>query len=662
MRYSTFNHTANSVKGECNSTDVEAAGQLHLLPQQKRFHLLSGIAGATTVLLLVFCSALYVDRVGNVFTTENVPVAGAALRVQPEEKASSIANDKVPVTSKIKKDLGRLETKQQVTTEDVSLEPKSKPNFLFIMVDDLGWNSLGREDNDFNSVVPTFHKMAANGVTLTQYYSQELCTPARSALMTGRYPIRYGLQYNEISGYDEMGLNLTETLLPQVLKNNGYKTYALGKWNLGHYTPEYLPTARGFDEFLGYMTGFESYWTKLGVWFGFPDFMSADSECYGFYNDNTTYSMDIYTEQAVKTITEYHDFDAGPMYMYFASQAVHDPYYDEDSIHEGGMLPIETGSDEVYNSVMSSVKGVKRQQQALALYRLDSSVDKLLTAIDSVGQSDNTYVIVASDNGGCIHTGGRNGPLRGGKGSLFEGGTRVDALVYSPGLLHSVLTGSRYTGMMHVSDWFPTILDWAGISYTPTDEYFAFDGVSQATALAEGPSANQREYVLYNAYVNVADKDLSLDTGTVAAIRDSRYKLMYGYTGLNDTLWYDVTETYWNDDELDDIYEHCSNLLAMGDTDAFEYMLFDLDADISERVNLYDNPDYADVQGRLTSKLYEFADSAALTKELVTEYTASVEFWVANDGYIQPWVFPETSASAPKNCSKTTLYSYVQDK
>lgn len=99
---------------------------------------------------------------------------------------------------------------------------------------------------------------------MTNYYAQETCTPSRTSLLTGRYPLTAGMQYNEINGDEAWGLDLTEILMPKVLGDLGdYVTYALGKWNLGHFSPVFLPTARGFDYFLGFLCGKSYYWSKL---------------------------------------------------------------------------------------------------------------------------------------------------------------------------------------------------------------------------------------------------------------------------------------------------------------------------------------------------------------------------------------------------------------
>ena len=135
-------------------------------------------------------------------------------------------------------------------------QPKP-PNIVFIMADDLGFNDVGFNGSSIRT--PNIDKLAADGVRLNQFYVQPLCSPTRACLMTGRYPIRYGLQVSIIRPWADYGLPLTEHTLPQVLKQAGYETAICGKWHLGCCSPEYLPTSRGFDHQYGCYTGAIDY-------------------------------------------------------------------------------------------------------------------------------------------------------------------------------------------------------------------------------------------------------------------------------------------------------------------------------------------------------------------------------------------------------------------
>ena len=201
------------------------------------------------------------------------------------------------------------------------------PNIIFFLADDLGYNSLSSD------VSPYLHSLGNKGVTLENYYSQEACTPARAALLTGRYPLSLGLQFYQQGSTQTGGLTLDETTLANVLQDNGYTTYMLGKWNLGNASPLNLPTARGFDYYLGFLDGYNFYWSKRSPDVPmYTDFLYSDSECYYAYDgDNVNqYSTFIYQDSAVASIKN-HDFDKTPMFMYLAFQAVRSPFQDYDS-------------------------------------------------------------------------------------------------------------------------------------------------------------------------------------------------------------------------------------------------------------------------------------------------------------------------------------------
>ena len=298
----------------------------------------------------------------------------------------------------------------------------SNPNFVFILADDVGWNSIGYENYDLSFATPTLTKLAKKGIIMSNYYSQEVCTPARAALMTGRYPASIGMQFGEIQPTENLALEITETLLPEVLKLNGYTTYGIGKWNLGHYNPQYLPTARGFDYYLGYMDGHNYYWSKRDPGeTSYYDFMYADTSCYNLYDgdDMGTYSTTLYMNKAL-TVIEDHDFDSSPMFLYLPVQAAHDPFADYEDTYPDGLNSSFVGEDR-YTMVVDNVVGAKRQQYAMSLMMLDDLVMEVHEALEEQDQLKNTYIIFASDNGGCYAAGGRNGPLRGSKGSLYEG-------------------------------------------------------------------------------------------------------------------------------------------------------------------------------------------------------------------------------------------------
>ena len=216
----------------------------------------------------------------------------------------------------------RTELSPKVTA--LSKKSSSKPNIIFVLADDVGYNSISVD------VAPFMQSLKDDGVVLEQYYSQESCTPARAALLTGRYPLTLGMQFYEQGAATDGGLPVDETTLADVLQDEGYTTYMLGKWNLGNAAESDLPTARGFNYYLGFLDAYNYYWTKRNPDFpDYKDFMYSDSQCYYMYDgaDMNQYSTAFFKDAAVASI-EGHDFDASPMFMYVALQSARAPFED----------------------------------------------------------------------------------------------------------------------------------------------------------------------------------------------------------------------------------------------------------------------------------------------------------------------------------------------
>src|SRR3954454_19848883 len=160
-----------------------------------------------------------------------------------------------------------------VTTAHAADAPR--PNIVYILADDMGWADVSFHGPDIKT--PNIDKIAASGVRLEQFYVQSVCSPTRAALLTGRYPMRLGLQEGVIRPWGQYGLPLEERTLPQALKEVGYETAICGKWHLGHFRPEYLPTRRGFDHQYGHYNGALDYFTHMRD-SGF-DWHRDDKEC-----------------------------------------------------------------------------------------------------------------------------------------------------------------------------------------------------------------------------------------------------------------------------------------------------------------------------------------------------------------------------------------------
>jgi len=442
---------------------------------------------------------------------------------------------------------------------DVSLTTTEAtyPNFVVIVADDLGWNALSYNDEDISFATPVLAGLASKGIIMGNYYAQEVCSPSRASLLTGRYPLSVGMQYGMVAATAEWGLDLDEITLAEVLSDNGYKTHALGKWHLGYFSPLFLPTARGFDSHIGYVNGENYYWSKRSTDYPeFIDFMEADRDCYKPYNgtDMHDYSTTFYTNHAIQILDDHDTSD--PLFMYLAYQAVHDPFVDSGRFRKG--MPDSLMDSDVLESIHTNVVGTQRKEYIKSLYQLDKHVGYLYDKIVEKGMEDNTYIIFMSDNGGCFYGGGKNGPLRGSKGSLFEGGIKVDSFIYSPKLKSG---GTTYNGLMHVSDWFPTMMALAGITYVPEAEN-ELDGVNQVDGWLG--VRTPRDTMLYNYYTALTDYNYNIWSNGTFAVRDERYKLMHTYDDSLYGAWYNPTDIVDTDDELTED-NRCAQQFLSGD-------------------------------------------------------------------------------------------------
>ncbi|CAM9189691.1 unnamed protein product [Choristocarpus tenellus] len=314
------------------------------------------------------------------------------------------------------------------------------PNVFFILIDDMGYGDIGYQSSDLKEVTPNLDRLASEGVKLTNYYSMHLCTPARSALMTGRYPVRYGFQYSVIQPAETWGLPLWEKIMPQYFNDAGYISHMVGKWHLGSYDDDYTPYNRGFDTFVGFLNDEEDYWThqsfsntldgRMFFDFGYGDgngyqdmTLREDDDPEEFSSYIGRYSTDVFTERAEEILMNKDPFDESPLFMYIAYQAVHDPL---------GPPPDDAFTREE-RDILDHIptNDLIRKKFAEVLMYLDKRIGQFIDSLSTQGWLENSLVVVASDNGGCPTSGSTNYPLRGAKRQYFEGGIKVPAFVYS---------------------------------------------------------------------------------------------------------------------------------------------------------------------------------------------------------------------------------------
>ncbi len=371
----------------------------------------------------------------------------------------------------------------------IAKKSTDKPNIVFILADDLGFNDVGYHGSKIRT--PNIDKLASEGVRLEQFYVQPVCSPTRAGLMTGRYPMRYGLQVGVVRPWAQHGLPLEERTLAQTLKDAGYTTAICGKWHLGHLDSKYLPTARGFDHQYGHYNGALNYFTHI-----------RDKGLDWHRNDEPLqeegYTTNLLADESVRLI-ERHDVSR-PLFLYIPFNAVHSPFQAPKS----------------YIDMYKHIKAKNRRIYAGMVTCMDDAIGRIISALDKRGMRRNTLIIFCSDNGGMGNI-ADNGPLRGHKGQLYEGGVRVPATATWPGVLKA---GAVVQEPLHIVDMYPTLIKLAGGSLKQT---LPLDGKDAWPAIAEGKPSPHEDILL-----NV--------TPANGAIRCGDFKLVHnGGIGANST-------------------------------------------------------------------------------------------------------------------------------
>jgi len=416
-----------------------------------------------------------------------------------------------------------------------------KPHVLLLLADDYGWANFGLHNDGSGAhgkqlqaeiSTPNMDSLAREGVLLDRHYAFRICSPSRSSLMSGRLPMHVNWVNTGITDVNPKdpvsgsgGIPRNMTGMAAKLREAGYKTHMVGKWDVGAVTPEHTPWGRGFDTFVGYLQHANDYWQE-GIGFTstgeidvcldkFVDFHVYNATFkggitpeiareFGCFKDtahnqssaaqlmpginatgcvNASYCLpeSCYEEAMLKqralAVIREHD-PSSPLFLFYTSHLLHTPLQvpdsylrrvDEAVARQGGQ-PIDTANRKLY--------------AAMTLF-LDDTVGALVEATKAKGMWDDTLVIFTSDNGGPIYEPGaaNNYPLKGGKYSDWEGGIRTNAFV-SGGFVPAARRGSVHAGVVSIADWYGTLAELAGVGQedkaaAEANEWLAEHGLPQ---------------------------------------------------------------------------------------------------------------------------------------------------------------------------------------
>ena len=408
-------------------------------------------------------------------------------------------------------------------SSDTSSAIGQRPNIVFILADDMGWNQPGFNGGK-SELTPNMNRLAQEGMRLSEFYTHSVCAPTRAAFLTGRYAFRTwsdwrSEDFGKPSYLAKLGLELahnergeptrrihaldtSERTIAEALKEAGYYTAILGKWHLGEWLPEHLPMGQGFDYQYGHYAWGIDYYDKTIVHNAPARFAVYDWHRNQKPVNETGYATDLIADEAVKVIKEQSGKDS-PFFLYVAFNAVHGP-----------LNPPPGFNDDATDTLAI---------RDAMLANLDQAVGSIDEAIHANGLTNETLFVFTNDNGPVLEE--MSKPYRGTKNTTFEGGVRQPAILRWPG--HTEPRSIK-SGLMFISDFFPTFITLAGGKHQQERQ---IDGIDMTNMLFHNGESKRQEIVF----------DV---TGSVRlpTVRSGQYKLM------GDSLYDLETDPYEKND------------------------------------------------------------------------------------------------------------------
>lgn len=372
---------------------------------------------------------------------------------------------------------------------EIKKNPDLGPNIVIIMADDLGYGDISCYGNT-TIHTPNLDSLAARGIKFTDFHSNgSVCSPTRAALMTGKYQQRTGIGgVITAKSHRTVGLNLNEITIAEELKKHGYNCGMFGKWHLG-YSKKHNPSLQGFDQFTGFVSGNIDYHAHIDQE-GYLDWWSGTE-----IKNEEGYSTDLITKYGVKYIKDNDPKKTGkPFFLYLPHETPHYPYQKRiDKI----LRKVGKGGTEPVNK--DSISSIYKEMIEV----MDEGIGEIMQMLKKTDQYENTIILFLSDNGASRF--GNNGGLKGYKGGVYEGGSRVPAILNYPGLVRMGIENNQTILTMDI---LPTMLDF--IDKKPSVDNL--DGISI------------KDNILNN--IHLPKRDVFFAFGNKSFIRSGDWKLI----------------------------------------------------------------------------------------------------------------------------------------
>ncbi len=362
------------------------------------------------------------------------------------------------------------------------------PNFVIIMADDLGYGDISSYGNPLTQT-PNIDQLAKEGTRFVDFHSNgAVCSPTRAALMTGKYQQRTGIEGVVTSkNHRDVGLPLDEITLAEELKKYDYTTAIYGKWHLG-YSTEFNPLEQGFDHYAGFVSGGVDYHAHIDQE-GYKDWWKGKK-----MEDESGYTTDLITRYGVGFLKDNNPkVTHKPFFLYLAHESPHRPYQRRidrvlREVGKPGNLFAQDSIQDIYKEMVEV---------------MDEGIGDIMDTLKEIGAYENTVIIFLSDNGANSY--GNNGVLRGFKNQVYEGGTRVPAIITYPG---HIKPGTINAETVLTMDLLPTVLDFIG----KKPEAHTIDGVSIKDNLINE--------------IDLQERDVFFHYGNKSAIRRGKWKML----------------------------------------------------------------------------------------------------------------------------------------